>query len=118
MYSQDSQDSQNRVGQTDQPTDDDALLANQDTRPTLDPGGRVIEAPDGAPVDPANNVADLSDGRTVEVPPSNLAAAKELLAAQHAAERRNDGSDQFNQPDQYGQFNSSDQMNPPEYTNQ
>ena len=30
----------------------------------------------------------LADGQTMEVPPASLAAAKDALAAQHAAERR------------------------------
>ncbi|MEO7001896.1 MAG: hypothetical protein ABI068_08715 [Ktedonobacterales bacterium] len=112
MYSQDQHDqhdARNQMGQTDQSTDDD--MGNQDTRPTLDPGGRVIETPQGAPADPQNTHVRLTDGRTVEVPPSNLAAAKELLAAQNAAERRRAQPDQPDQSDQQ-------QMSQQDYTDQ
>ena len=106
---QDQQDQQQQMGQNDQSADD-TLAGNQDTRPTFDPGGRVIDAPEGAPRTPGNNVTELPDGRTVEVPPGNLAAAKELLAAQKAADAQNAQQDQQDQQDQIDQQNQSDHL--------
>lgn len=60
---------------------------NPDTIRQTSPDPTIRETPDGQTLDPNNNVADLPDGRQVEVPPSNLAAAKDVLAAQHASER-------------------------------
>lgn len=108
MYSQDRQDDQDHLRHMERSEEsaEDTRAANQDamdTRPTFDPGGRVIDAPEGAPRDPQNNGAELPDGRSVEVPPSNLAAAKELLAAQKAAEGLTAGQGQVDQQNQLNQ---------------
>ena len=58
---------------------------NPDTIRQTAPYGTIRETQDGETLDANNNVADLPDGRQVEVPPSNLAAAKDALAAQNSA---------------------------------
>lgn len=60
---------------------------NPDTIRQTSPDPMIRETQDGQTLDPNNNVADLPDGRQVEVPPSNLAAAKDVLAAHNAADR-------------------------------
>ena len=60
---------------------------NADTIRRTSPDAAIRETQGGQTLDPNNNVADLPDGRQIEVPPSNLAAAKDALAAHKAAER-------------------------------
>ncbi len=62
-------------------------MSNADTIRQTSPDTTIRETQGGQTLDPNNNVADLPDGRQVEVPPSNLAAAKDTLAAQRATER-------------------------------
>ncbi|HEX8995082.1 MAG TPA: hypothetical protein VF812_03530 [Ktedonobacterales bacterium] len=61
--------------------------ANPDTIRRTAPDGQVWETQGGQTQDPNNDVVDLPDGRQMETPPANLAAAKDTLAAENSARR-------------------------------
>ncbi len=69
---------------------------NPDTIRRTTPYGSIRETQSGETLNPNNNVADLPDGRQVEVPPSNLAAAKDMLAAQKSAADENQDDTDLN----------------------